>query len=112
MLPSARTSSTEASPVNSFSSQPVGVPLAGKLAGSRSDTGTRTRPAASAVGRLTPAAITPVARAGGTGGRPAGVGAGAGAGEADGEFASEGGDGTVSRGGRAPEPALAATWPK
>ena len=43
-------SSTEASPVNSLSSQPVGVPLAGRSAGVLSVTGTRTRPVASAVG--------------------------------------------------------------
>src|SRR5262245_3396913 len=84
---SPRTSSTEDSPTNSFSSQPVGTPLAGTLAGGRSDTGTRTRPAASAIGKLTPAASAPVGRAGGTSGRaPTTI-----AGDADGALLAAGG---------------------
>jgi hypothetical protein len=97
--------------------------------------GTRTRPEASAVGRLTPVAKAPDERAGGTSGRSLGaipgdadgeiaaagaplvdgglaVGGAAGPGGtlASGDFAIDGG--SVSRSVRAPEPAPAATWPR
>ena len=48
--PSLRTSSTEASPTNSFSSQPCGVPGAGRWPGISSVIGTRTRPCPSGTG--------------------------------------------------------------